>query len=82
MICLLQKGVSPLCIASQEGYTGIIQLLLDHGAQPNILTKVAIQYRHAVYDLLYVCEEALASNVHELDQVYCTGCVLHILNVQ
>ena len=48
--CLLQEGISPLHVASQQGHTGIVQVLLDHGAQPNILTKVAIQYRHAVYD--------------------------------
>ena len=50
MICVLQEGVSPLYIASEKDHTGIVQVLLDHGAQPNILTKVAVQYRHAVYD--------------------------------
>ena len=47
---LMQEGVRPLYVASEKGHADVVQLLLDHGAQPNTLTKVAIQYRHAVYD--------------------------------
>lgn len=36
----LQKGVSPLYVASQRGYTKVAQALLTGGADPNLASMV------------------------------------------
>ena len=32
MICLMQNGATPLHIASQEGHSDVVNLLISHGA--------------------------------------------------
>ena len=32
MICLMQDGATPLHIASQEGHSDVVNLLISHGA--------------------------------------------------
>ena len=32
MICLMQDGTTPLFIASQEGHSDVVNLLISHGA--------------------------------------------------
>lgn len=36
----LQNGQGPLFSASQEGHTEVVDILLKHGANPNIVTTV------------------------------------------
>ena len=35
-----QDGLSPLYVASQEGHTDIVDILLKHGADPNLACTV------------------------------------------
>ena len=35
-----QNGASPLYVASQEGHTEVVDMLLSSGADPNLATKV------------------------------------------
>ena len=37
---MIQEGVSPLYIASEEGHDDVVQLLLDGGARIDLPTKV------------------------------------------
>ena len=39
----LQDGASSLTVASQNGHTGVVDVLLRHGADPNIASTVSIQ---------------------------------------
>ena len=40
-ICLyIQEGVSPLFIASQNGYQAVVELLLIHGAKTDVHRNV------------------------------------------
>lgn len=43
-LCDTQNGVTPLMIACNQGQEGAVRLLLQNGADPNILDQV----RHAV----------------------------------
>lgn len=36
----IQNGFSPLYSASEKGHTEVVDILLKHGADPNLATKV------------------------------------------
>ena len=37
----IQRGASPLYIASQEGYLEVVQVLLEYGASVNLVNDVS-----------------------------------------
>ena len=41
LLLFSQVGVTPLYIASEKGHTGIVELLLQHNADPNISDVVS-----------------------------------------
>jgi ankyrin repeat protein len=41
-VCFLQKGFTPLHVASSKGSRGIIEALVQHGASLNHQSKVSI----------------------------------------
>ena len=41
LLLFSQDGNTPLYIASQKGHTGVVELLLQHNADPNISDKVS-----------------------------------------
>ena len=47
MFISLQKGVTALIAAAEEGHTSIVKILVDHGAAVDIQNKVA-SYSHFV----------------------------------
>ena len=38
----LQDGATPLSMASQNGHTSVVDVLLRHGADPNLAKAVSI----------------------------------------
>ena len=46
-VYLIQRGVTSLFFASQEGHTSVVQLLLEHGAQVDLPDNV----RHAFFGI-------------------------------
>ena len=42
LFTFLQDGVTPLFMASQDGYTSVVDVLLKHGADPNLPKTVSI----------------------------------------
>ena len=58
MMCvsLMQKGVTPLYIASQKGLVRVAEVLLDAGANVNKPTEVLATQTHSIfYDPLSAC---------------------------
>ena len=41
LLLFSQNRCTPLYIASQEGHTGVVELLLQHNAEPNISDEVS-----------------------------------------
>ena len=41
LLLFSQDGKTPLYIASREGHTGVVELLLQHNADPNISDEVS-----------------------------------------
>ena len=48
-ILYIQDGATPLYMASQDGHTTTVDVLLRNGADPNIATNVSV-----VYTCIYV----------------------------
>ena len=42
LFTFLQDGITPLFMASQEGRTSVVDVLLRHGADPNLPKTVSI----------------------------------------
>ena len=42
LFTFLQDGVTPLFMASQDGHTSVVDVLLRHGADPNLPKTVRI----------------------------------------
>lgn len=55
ILCSLQKGWTPLTLASAGGHCDIIRTLLDHGADVNKKTAVSVAIDiHLTIDIFFV----------------------------
>ena len=52
----MQYGVTPLCIASEYGYTDIVRLLPENKADPNISNNVSCCYCFLVNYIDYISD--------------------------
>ena len=43
---ILQRGVAPLHLASRHGHAQVVRMLIDHGADPNLLSKAGLTPFH------------------------------------
>ena len=58
---LPQNGQGPLFSASQEGHTEVVDILLKHGADPNITSTVWEQMCvYHVYTMHNVCSKGIS----------------------
>ena len=48
-LTFLQDGGTPLYMASQNGHTSVVDILLRHGADPNIATTVSVEISSTSY---------------------------------
>ena len=48
VVCSLQSGRTPVNIASFEGHTAVVQLLIENGADVSICEEVCIQLLHSL----------------------------------
>ena len=47
VVCSLQRGDTPVNIASFEGHAAVVQLLIENGADISICEEVCIQLLHS-----------------------------------
>ena len=50
MLSIIQKGVTGLMLASDEGYTETVRVLLEAKANPNVTDEVKLHYSHCLYN--------------------------------
>ena len=43
LFIVVQDGATPLFMASQNGHTNVVDVLLRHGADPNLADHVSIE---------------------------------------
>ena len=43
LFIVVQDGTTPLYVASQNGHTNVVDVLLRHGADPNLAKHVSIE---------------------------------------
>lgn len=67
---LTKQGVTPLHLASQEGHTDMVTLLLEKGSNIHVATKVTLNQRHTTVGEWYpVRDKAWCGNDVTLSRI-------------